>query len=137
MPPPEMLSVCSGEMINLNVRANFRRCGGEVRLLLPPEATPGTLTAPSLVRAVARAHDWVERIVRGELSNQRAIAAETGLDERYVSKIIPLAFLAPDITEAVLDGKQEPNLVLNDLVSGWSSDWSAQRRTISAIPASL
>ena len=121
------LLVSSGEMIKLNVRGDFRRCGGEVRLVLPPETAQETPATPSLVRAVARAHDWVERITRGELSNQRAIAAETGLDERYISKIIPLAFLAPDVIETILDGKLDPNLTLNDLVSSWSGEWHAQR----------
>jgi len=122
------------EMIKLNVRAKFRRCGGELRLLLPSEAAQDTPATPSLARAVARARDWVEGIIRGEFSNQRAIAAETGLDERYISKIIPLAFLAPDITETLLDGKQDPDLALNDLVSSCSCDWHIQRMAISAIP---
>ncbi|MFZ1945596.1 MAG: hypothetical protein WAU43_18385 [Acidobacteriaceae bacterium] len=77
-----------------------------MRLVLPPDS-PGAKphAVPSLIRAMSRAHDWVERILRGEAVNQRSIAKETGLDERYISRIIPLAFLAPDLTEAILEGK--------------------------------
>ena len=77
--------------------AQLKRCGGEVRLVLPPDS-PGAKphSVPSLIRAISRAHDWVDRILQGEAVNQRSIAKETGLDERYISRIIPLAFLAPD-----------------------------------------
>ena len=78
-----------------------------MRLVLPPDS-PGAKphAVPSLIRAISRAHDWVDRILRGETVNQRSIAKETGLDERYISRIIPLAFLAPDLTEAILEGRQ-------------------------------
>ena len=116
--------------VKFSVQASLNRCGGETRLLLPPDAAQNAALAPSLVRAVARAHDWVDRIIRGEISNQRAISTETGLDERYISKMIPLAFLAPDITEALLTGKQDPTLTVNDLVDGCVSDWQTQRETL-------
>jgi site-specific DNA recombinase len=89
------------ELVAIAATAQLKRCGGEVRLVLPPDS-PGVQphSVPSLVRANSRAHEWVVRILRGEVINQRSIAKETGLDERYISRIIPLAFLAPDLTEA-------------------------------------
>ena len=87
---------------------------------------------PPLVRAVARAHDWIDRILSGEVPNQRALAIQTGFDKRYISRIIPLAFLAPDITEAILDGKQHPNLSLEKCVNEIPFEWSQQRVAMTA-----
>jgi hypothetical protein len=99
---------------------------------LAPEIAQNTVATPSLVRAVARAHDWVDRIIRGQISNQRAIAAETKLDERYVDQIIPLAFLAPDVLEMVLQGRQSLDMTLKDLSSCVAFDWETQRQRIAA-----
>jgi site-specific DNA recombinase len=85
---------------------------------------------PSLVRAVARANDWMDRILSGEIPNQRALAKETGFDERYISRIIPLAFLAPDITEAILEGKQPPDLFLGKSVEQIPLQWTQQRTAL-------
>ncbi len=63
--------------------------------------------AYSLINAIVRARDWYDRFIRGELTSIRAIAATTGLDERYVSRIFPFAFLAPDIVQSILDGRLE------------------------------
>ncbi len=112
----------------IEVTAQLKRCGGEVRLVLPPDS-PGTKprSVPSLIRAISRAHDWVDRILRGETVNQRSIANETGLDERYISRILPLAFLAPDLTEAILEGQQAAHLSLDACLGHIPDDWNQQR----------
>jgi site-specific DNA recombinase len=120
----------SEDLITLEADARLRRCGGEVRLLLTDTEQNKARPVPSLVRAVARAHDWMDRILRGEIPNQRALAKQTGFDERYISRILPLAFLAPDITEAILDGRQDPNLSLEKCVYKIPFEWAFQRTTL-------
>ena len=116
------------EVVMIETAAQLKRCGGEVRLVLPPDSPGGTTARSSLfVRAISRAHDWVDRILRGEAVNQRSIAKETGLDERYISRIIPLAFLAPDLTEAILEGKQAAHLSLDTCLGNIADDWNQQR----------
>jgi site-specific DNA recombinase len=122
----------SEDLIIFEADAQLRRCGGEVRLLLADTEQNRTRPVPSLVRAVARAHDWMDRILRGEVPNQRALAKQTGFDERYISRIIPLAFLAPDITEAILEGKQAPDLSLEKCVGEIPFEWSQQRAAMTA-----
>ncbi len=119
--------LASEDLIVLEADAQLRRCGGEVRLLLADTEQNRARPVLSLVRAVARAHDWIDRILSGEVPNQRALAIQTGFDKRYISRIIPLAFLAPDITEAILDGKQHPNLSLEKCVNEIPFEWSQQR----------
>ena len=121
----------SNDSITLEASAQLARHGGEMRLQLSPDA-PGSKSRPdpSLLRAIARAHDWVHRMLRGDTVNQRSIAAETGHDERYVSRILPLAFLAPDLIEAILEGKQLPCLSLDANLRGISMDWSQQRTSL-------
>lgn len=116
------------DTLTLKADAKLQRCGGEVRFLLPPDSDQGKRhSVPSLIRAVARAHEWVGRILRGDSTNQRSIAEETGLDERYVSRIIPLAFLSPDLTEAILEGTHSPPISLESFDGKFPVDWTEQR----------
>jgi site-specific DNA recombinase len=69
-------------VVKLEFSATIARCGGELRLLLPPGTAGGKhRPAPALARAVARAHHWLERILRGDALHQREIAREAGLNE--------------------------------------------------------
>jgi site-specific DNA recombinase len=122
----------SEDLIILEADAQLRRCGGEVRLLLADAEQNRARPVLSLVRAVARAHDWMGRILSGEVPNQNALAKEAGFDKRYISRILPLAFLAPDITEAILDGKQPPNLSLEKCANEIPFEWAQQRAAMTA-----
>lgn len=68
---------------------------------------------------------------------QRSIAKETGLDERYISRIIPLAFLTPDLTEAILEGKQAPHLSLDAWLGNTPIEWDHQRKQIALHPQTV
>jgi hypothetical protein len=116
------------EPMILTIKTKIKRCGGEMRLIISsPSAAraPGT-AVPALTKAICRAHEWVRKIVAGEYRDQRAIAAATGLNERYVSRIIQSAFLAPDIVEAIFKGRQAPEVTLATLLNGVPLSWAEQ-----------
>jgi len=114
--------------LKLEVPAALKRRGGEVRFMMPADANGNSpRPVPSLIRAVARANDWLERIMSGESANIRTLARQTGFDERYVSRIMPLAFLAPDLTEAILDGMHSSHLDLGNWLGNVSPRWADQR----------
>lgn len=99
------------DLIRLTIEARLRRCGGEVRLVVPPHSSTNVTARrplPSLVKAVARAHGWYQRVLQGKALDQRSLARHAGLTERYVGKVFACAFLAPDIVEAILQGQQPP-----------------------------
>ena len=126
-------------LIRLLVQAQLMRCGGEVRLVLPagsPEHNPER-TVPALIKAIARAHDWYGRLVSGEVGDQRSIATLARLDERYVSRILLYAFLAPEIVEAILQGRHPPGLTLENVRSRIPIDWREQRELFGFPPGSL
>ena len=120
------------DLVTIEAAAQLKQCGGEVRLILPPDSPNARPHAvPSLVRAISRAHDWVDRILRGEAVNQRSIAKMTGLDERYISRVMALAFLAPDLTEAILEGRQPAHLWLDSCLRNIPDDWNQQKAQLS------
>lgn len=105
-----------------------------MRLVIPLQAaerTPGN-AAPASINAIARGHEWVRQIVAGEHIDQRAIATSTGLNERYVSRIIQSAFLSPEIVEAIVKGRHGAEMSLIKLLEEVSLSWTGQYATISA-----
>jgi site-specific DNA recombinase len=118
-------------IISLELAAKLARRGREIRLVVSPSAEKApAYQSQALLKAVARAHDWREQLVTGKASGPQAIAKQTGLDESYVRRILGFAFLAPDIVESILDGRQPHNMTLEKLRTRLPMSWAEQRKAV-------
>jgi site-specific DNA recombinase len=121
----------ANDLICLTIEAKRKRCGGEVHLVVAPNSA-ATVSARnpklSLVKAVARAHAWYEKVLEGKAMDLRSLARHAGLTERYVGKVFACAFLAPDIVEAILEGRQPLDLNFEKLCQHIPLSWSEQHK---------
>jgi hypothetical protein len=133
--PWQTVNDLNGQPIVLTIKTRLKRCGREMRLIVPARSTdPAQWNAvPALLKAIGRAHEWVRLILAGEYKNQRAIATAHGLNEQYVSRIIQSAFLAPEIVEAIVKGSQGPAITLAVLLDEVPLSWADQAAKCSAI----
>jgi DNA invertase Pin-like site-specific DNA recombinase len=122
-----------GHPVVLAIAMKLKRCGGEMRLIIPGGAAIDRQRrpVPSLIKAISRASDWVRRMEAGECKHQQDLAKATKLDPRYVNCILRLAFLGPEIVEAVIDGRQPPDLTLGSLTGVLPMSWQQQKKLIS------
>jgi site-specific DNA recombinase len=129
----------SSDIIRLALEARIKRCGGEMRLVVPPDLPGQGRPQPvsSLLKVVARAHRWSEWVMSGKVWGGRSIAEKTGLDERYASQILECAFLAPDIVDAILDGRQPGTLTWKKLTRHVPMNWIEQRNKLGFPPAKV
>jgi hypothetical protein len=95
----------------ITVAASVRMRGIEVRFVIEgcdidrkPEPDA------SLIRVVVQGHDWFQRLLTGQARSLQDIASAEGVTDRYVRRLIDLAFLAPEITTGILDGTQPVDL---------------------------
>ena len=86
----------------------------------------------SLLKAVVRAYRWARELIDGSVPSIAAVARREGLQRTYVSRHLPLAFLAPDIVTTILAGEQPPGLTVDRLLDGpkLPLDWQAQRQAL-------
>jgi site-specific DNA recombinase len=82
---------------------------------------------PALISAVAQGHLWRNCLLEGEAGSVVEIARQAGVSPRYVIRMMRLGFLAPDIIEAILEGRQTAAVTLEAFRKPIPLDWSEQR----------
>ena len=120
-------------VIVLAVDIALRRWSGAAHLVVPHGSAPAPQLNGGLIRAVACARQWHAELLSGKGKSQPRIANDLGVSERYLRKIIPCAFLAPDIVEAILRGRQPADLTLAKLTHGLPNKWADQRRHLAFV----
>jgi site-specific DNA recombinase len=112
----------------IKVAADFKpfRRGSELCLVAPKNSSSEGTPIPSLVKAVAYARDWYEKIVAGEIGTIAELAQKTGVGSTYAKRILRYAILSPQIAESILAGDHRPNLTLQDLPRTIPLDWQKQ-----------
>jgi len=105
----------------------IRRRGGR-RQVVAPEGAPAW--APqraqinsTLVKALARAFRWSRLLQSGVYASCEELAAAERINASYVSRVLRLTLLAPDIVEAILDGRHPPELTMARLFNPFPVEW--------------
>jgi DNA invertase Pin-like site-specific DNA recombinase len=106
----------------------MKQRGHEMRLIIDGD-NANQAADPVLVKAVARGHSWFDELVSGRVSSLEELAARDGLKPRYVSRLMRLALLSPEIVEAVVTGRQPTELTAEVLTypADMPFEWSAQK----------
>ena len=93
------------------------------------QARPGRRTRrdENLIKALVRAHRWRRRVEGGKARSITDLAEQEGVTVAYVCRFLPLTCLAPDIVEAVLDGRQPKGLRVAEMLGHGPLGWNEQR----------
>jgi len=116
----------------LTIRARLKRTGIEMRMVVD-DGSEAANVDPVLLRLLVRAHAIRARLLQDTSLTLREIAAEEGVGGPYVSRLVRLAFLAPDIVTVILNGRHPPQLTANRLMTDTRRlpiDWKAQRELL-------
>jgi site-specific DNA recombinase len=126
-----------GERGRANERAKLK-CGfdaigrGSTNVYLADEsdATANSPLDQSLVRAIACGRTWFDELATRRASSFGEIAARAGVQDRYVSRLVDLAFLSPRLVESVLVGSQPRGMTVMSLTvkQDLSAVWQDQPR---------
>jgi site-specific DNA recombinase len=110
----------------------IRRRGVEMRLVIEDNRATAPQTDAALLKAVARAHQWSEDLLMGRAQSVAEIAQREGVGERYVRRLMRLAFLAPEIVHAIVAGNQPPELTAEALAERIDLPllWTAQEQAL-------
>ncbi|MBP0465212.1 recombinase family protein [Roseomonas sp. PWR1] len=117
--------------ITLTEPVALRRAGREMALLVG-STVAADRSDPSLVRLIAKALALREALVSSTAPSLTAVAAEQGISQSYATRLVRLAWLAPDIVEAILGGCQPANLTASRLMQDTRipTDWQDQRKAL-------
>jgi hypothetical protein len=81
----------------------------------------------TMLKALARANRWKYMLESGEFATVVDLAAAEKINPSYLSRVLRLSLLAPDIVEAILNGRQPPDLQLDVLLKPFPVEWRQQR----------
>lgn len=104
------------------------------KLVITPNApgseeahTYGLTNEPMLV-AIAHALEWSEQLESGKIKSVSELSRQLDMDGSFVTRLLRLSTLAPDILEKIAKGKEPNGLSLNKLLAPFPNNWEEQRK---------
>jgi hypothetical protein len=121
------------QMLVVYIPMQLKKRGGRRRIIVPEQIQRAGASrdySEALALAITRAHHWKELLDAGKFASISELAQAIGLDVSYAARLFRLTFLAPDIIEAILDGKEPDGLSMRILAKPISLDWREQREEL-------
>ena len=119
-------------IITIDIPLRIKRRGVESKLVFENRQGEEAAQDEHLISLIARSKNWLERMARGDIELIATIAAQESMDPSDVGRDLQLAFLAPDIVDAIVAGNQPVELTANRLrlIGALPLDWNRQRELL-------
>jgi hypothetical protein len=110
----------------------MRMRNGRPRIVPPAAVAPAndSRVDPHVLRAIARAWSWRRRLESGEASTILDIAQAEGVTDRFVSRMIRLAWLSPAVLEKLVLARCSPSLSIKDMIAATELPWGEQEMAV-------
>ena len=121
--------------IELTATVAFKRCGVETKLVLPglEQQNHSSRCDPALIKAIARGRAWFDELATGRARSLQELAKRDGISRRYIRRLVDLAFLSPELVEAILQGRQPVELTATRLTElDLPLDWTEQHKLLAS-----
>jgi site-specific DNA recombinase len=125
----------SDRAVELTAAVAFKHRGIETRLVLPGLAQHDRRSRcdPALIKAIARGRAWFEELATGRARSLQELAKRDGISRRYIRRLVGLAFLSPQLVEAILQGRQPAELTATRLTElDLPLDWTEQHKLLAS-----
>lgn len=114
------------DTVTLHVPFRVVKRGGRKEMRLPEGVKQPRRTDSTLVKALARAFRWKQMLKSGEFATIAELAKREGIAPSYMTRVLRLTLVAPDIVDVILDGRQEPEVTLARLLEPFPMEWRQQ-----------
>lgn len=122
------------DVLSIHIPITPRRRGGRKEIVLPDGSNSETVRPQfenTLIKALARAFRWKRMLESGEFATIAELAEREGIAPSYMTRVLRLTLLAPNIIEAILDGQLETVMTLKQLLEPFPMNWDEQTRGLS------
>ena len=127
------------DSVTVRMPMTFRKRGGWKQVIAPDGhlswAPPRARIDNTMIKALARAFRWRRMLETGRYATIDELARAEKINASYVSRVLRLTLLAPEIVEAILDGRQAAKMTLPVLMGPFSLEWGAQFDSLEMPPA--
>src|SRR5947208_1715847 len=119
------------DIVTIRIPLSFRKRGGRKLVIAPDGSATTDVYARrhidnAMVKAIARAFRWREMLENGTHATIAEVAAAEKINESYVSRVLRLTLLAPEIVEQMLGGRQPAKMTLAGLMRPFPVRWWEQ-----------
>jgi site-specific DNA recombinase len=121
--------------VELTATVAFTRRGAETKLVVPGLAPQkhSSRCDPALIKAIARGRVWFEELATGRARSLHELAKRDGISRRYIRRLVGLAFLSPQLVEAISQGRQSVALTAMRLTElDLPLDWTEQHKLLAS-----
>jgi len=114
-------------IVTVHVPFHVVKRGGRKEVHLPHGAVPMRNTDNTMIKALARAFRWKRMLAIGEFNTIADLAEHEKIAPSYMTRVLRLTLLAPNLVDAILDGQQGPEVTLTRLLEPFPTEWREQQ----------